>query len=299
MPRNNDDDFEPRPRRGRYEDDDERDLPPPRKSSNVGVILLIVGGVLLLVCGGGGALMIWGIRSAAKNVQQNMAQMAKEMEEQQQTAESRANLNRIGVAMHAYNDEKGALPNNSYEQRGRQSRPLLSWRVHILPYLGHGELYKKFNLNEPWDSPTNRPQVVQMPGVYAATDTRANAGVGRTYYRGFSHPGAIFEKPRNPGDQVPRVSLQAILDGTANTIFVVDAGEAIEWTKPEDIDWSPGRPRPTLGGAYPNLTYCLVLFASGEVREMRKAVPDQTLRNLIDRQDGNVIPDDWEHFDDR
>lgn len=299
MPRNSDDDYEPRPRRGRYEDDDERDLPPPRKSSNVGVILLIVGGVLLLVCGGGGALMIWGIRSAAKNVQQNMAQMAKEMEEAQQTTESRANLDRIGVAMHAHHDEKGAFPNNSYEQRGRQSRPLLSWRVHLLPYLGQGELYKKFNLNEPWDSPTNRPLLNQMPEVYATTMSKVNAGVGKTFYRGFSHAGAIFEKPRNPGEQAPRISLQAIPDGTSNTILVVDAGESIEWTKPEDLDWSPGRPRPSLGGAYPSVPYFLALMADGPMREVRRTVPDQTLRYLIDRQDGMIIPNDWEHFDDR
>jgi hypothetical protein len=188
----------------------------------------------------------------------------------------------------------GWLPSNSYGAPGKPTRPHLSWRVHILPYLGEQGLYSQFNLNEPWDSPANRRLLSQMPAIYGTPEARKKAGDGKTFYRGFSHRGAIFEKPAILGMQPPKINIGTIPDGTANTIFVVDAGEAIEWTRPDDIDWSPGRPRPALGGAYPNLPWVMVLMGNGNVVSMRRDVPDQTLRWLIDRQDGNVIPPNWE-----
>ena len=81
---------------------------------------------------------------------------------------------------------------------------------------------------------------------------------------------------------------------TEEALLVVDAGEAVEWTKPDDLDFAPGRPRPALGGAYPNLPFVLVLMADGTVQQMRKDVPDDTLRKLIDRKDGGVIPAGWQ-----
>jgi hypothetical protein len=68
----------------------------------------------------------------------------------------------------------------------------------------------------------------------------------------------------------------------------------VEWTKPDDIDWSPGRPRPALGGATPGLPFCYVLMGDGSVRRMRKDVDDQTFRNLVSYRDGWVIQPVWE-----
>ena len=36
-------------------------------------------------------------------------------------------------------------------------------------------------------------------------------------------------------------------------------------------------------------------MADGTVHNMRKDVPDDTLRKLIDRKDGSVIPAGWEY----
>jgi Protein of unknown function (DUF1559) len=297
-----DDNFDAdRPRRRRSYGDDEGERQPPPRKNNTGMILLIIGGVVLLVCGGGAAGVFFVLRSAAQNVAQAVKQAeaaqqqaAKEMEEEQQVEDTTQNLEQIGRALHLYSDAIGALPNNSYDLRGKQSRPLLSWRVHLLPYLNQEQLYKQFNLNEPWDSPVNFRLLSQMPAVYATTESRKKGLASKTYYRGFSHKGAIFEKPAAPGQQPPRITLAMIVDGTANTIFVVEAGEPIEWTKPEDLEWTPGRPKPSLGGPNPNLSFCMVLMVDGSVHRMRKTVPDLTLRWLIDRQDGNIIPPEWE-----
>ena len=76
---------------------------------------------------------------------------------------------------------------------------------------------------------------------------------------------------------------------------MIEAGEAIDWTRPEDIDWRPGQPRPPLGGIATSLSYCQILMMDGSVHKLRKDVPEQTFRWLIDRRDGNVIPQNWEH----
>src|SRR5205823_3426612 len=37
----------------------------------------------------------------------------------------------------------------------KTGKPLLSWRVAILPYIEQDALYNQFHLDEPWDSPNN------------------------------------------------------------------------------------------------------------------------------------------------
>ena len=44
----------------------------------------------------------------------------------------------------------------------------LSWRVHLLPYLGEEELYRRFRHAEPWFSDHNSKLIERMPAVYGA-----------------------------------------------------------------------------------------------------------------------------------
>jgi hypothetical protein len=52
------------------------------------------------------------------------------------------NLRQIGAAIHDYHDNYKKLPGNIVDQNGR---PLLSWRVAILPYMGQEQLYRQFD----------------------------------------------------------------------------------------------------------------------------------------------------------
>jgi hypothetical protein len=45
----------------------------------------------------------------------------------------------------------------------------LSWRVHILPFIGFNELYHEFKLDEAWDSPHNIKLLDKMPAIYLPT----------------------------------------------------------------------------------------------------------------------------------
>ncbi len=46
----------------------------------------------------------------------------------------------------------------------------LSWRVHLLPFLGHNALYKQFRLEEPWDSPHNQQLLSSMPRLLSGCE---------------------------------------------------------------------------------------------------------------------------------
>jgi hypothetical protein len=301
MPRRDDeldDDDRPRRRRPRDDEDDDRSPRPAARKSNTGMILAIVGGVLLLCCGGGGGVVYYLYVKAKKGVEQvkaNIDQAAQNINEAAEAENSRQNVMQIGTAIQAHQNALNTFPNNSYDTKNGRLRPLLSWRVHILPYIGEGNLYRQFKLDEPWDSPNNKALLNQMPMVYGTPEMNTRAGPGRTYYRGFSHAGAMFEKPANPGAQAPVLKRTDVTDGLVNTVMVVEAGEAVEWTKPEDLDFGPGRPRPTLGaGRTKVVTFVPALTCDGIAHRMRKDVSDQTLRWLVDRQDGNLIPPGWD-----
>src|SRR5262249_3382628 len=81
---------------------------------------------------------------------------------------SKNNLRQIGIAMNNCDAQSGQLPPGAiYSKDGK---PLLSWRVALLPYLESGDptLYGRFHLDEPWDSPHNIKLLNEMPAVYRA-----------------------------------------------------------------------------------------------------------------------------------
>jgi len=98
----------------------------------------------------------------------------------QQTAKN--NLAQIGLALHTYHDAYRALPPAAI--LSKDGKPLLSWRVAILPFIEQGPLAQQFRTDEPWDSPHNLKLLPQMPPLYApvgVTTKEAHA----TFYRGF------------------------------------------------------------------------------------------------------------------
>ena len=303
MPRPDDEYEDDRPRRRRPTDDE----PPPRASGNTALLIGLLVGGFVVCCGGIVGVGLWTYLRIEPDgdqvVQEPQAEQADEKpaagkSPAEADAElSKRNLVQIGTAMQNYESAYGAVVHNSYEtfkESGRPTgKPLLSWRVHLLPYLELGTLYRQFKMEEPWDSPNNQRLVSQMPDVYTTPDAARRAGTGRTYYRGFSHKGAVFEAPTPPQPPIRLRVPASFPDGSSITIAVVEAGEPTEWTRPDDIDLAPDRPRPSLGGVVPNLGYVHVLMMDGGVARMKKDVPEHLLRWLTDRQDRNVIANTW------
>jgi hypothetical protein len=77
---------------------------------------------------------------------------------------SRAQARQIMGAIQLYHSEYGVFP-PAYTV-DPQGRPLLSWRVLLLPYLEEHSLYEEFHFDEPWDSLHNRPLAARMPRIF-------------------------------------------------------------------------------------------------------------------------------------
>jgi hypothetical protein len=187
-------------------------------------------------------------------------------------------LKTIGLAMHNF---AASVSPNHFPAAAitKNGKPLLSWRVAILPYLDHKGLYDQFHLDEAWDSPHNRLLAEQIPDVYAPVTNKAEPR-GNTYYQVLSGPGALFEGSEGP-------TLSEIADGTPWTILVVEAAAAVPWTKPEDVLFDKDKPAPALGGQF--VTGFHVTFADGSARFIPKTIGASVLKALITPRGGETL----------
>jgi len=190
------------------------------------------------------------------------------------------NLKQIGLAMHNANSMNGAFPAAAIA--GPDGKPLLSWRVAILPFIGQESLYKQFKLDEPWDGPHNKALIAQMPATYLCPSF-ARPEPGMTTYRAFVGGGAAFD-PKRP------VKLDEFTDGTANTLLVVESRSAVPWTKPEDIDFNPQSPPSLLAAGSVHPGGFNALYADGSVRFVPSTTDPKTFRALITRAGGEAVP---------
>lgn len=191
---------------------------------------------------------------------------------QAQTVE---NLKRLAIALQNSHDTSGKLPAHaSYDPNGN---PLLSWRVHILPFLGQGALYKEFHLQEPWDSEHNRKLIARMPDVFK--NSKLNEP-GKTNYLAVVGKECVFDgSPQGIG-------LVQIPDGTAKTISLVeaDADQAVEWTKPQDWIFDRGHPTAGLGSLWGDHWYAT--FVSGHVLRVANSESSDAIGHHFTRAGG-------------
>jgi hypothetical protein len=209
--------------------------------------------------------------------------------------QSANNLKQIGIALHALHDSYGFFPSAGINDV--KGKPLLSWRVAILPFIEQGNLYTRFRFDEPWDSEHNKKLLPRMPSVYAPPPGVKTKQPHSTFYRGLAGKEALFvvggPSPGGVAGRLPRPSfgrrMVAITDGASSTLMVVEAGEAVPWTKPDDLVYDAKKLVPKLGGAFPEGFHAL--FADGAVRLIKKDIDEKTLRRLITVAGGEVI--DW------
>jgi hypothetical protein len=202
--------------------------------------------------------------------------------------DTQTNLKQIGVAMHNYHDVYKQFPNQAiYSKDGK---PLLSWRVAILPYIEQNHLFNQFKLNEPWDSPHNSELLLSMPPQYGNPLDRASANKGLTPYQVFVGEAGVEPRPVFVMSKTDAPKLLRITDGASNTLMVVESGEPVPWTAPQDIFYQPNRPLPKLGLSG---NFFFAVLADGHVRAYNTAkINEKNLRLLITMNDG--MPIDFE-----
>jgi len=187
------------------------------------------------------------------------------------------NLKQVGLALHNYHDANNAFPAAAVVDK--KGKPLLSWRVMILPYFDQDALCREFHLDEPWDSEHNKKLIEKMPPTYALPVKGSKPG--HTHYRVFVGNGAMW-------DWIQGTTLGQIADGTSNTWMVVEAEDGVPWTKPDELEFDPKQDLPKLGKAFKGGFHAL--YADGSVR-FYKTVP-KSAKAMITMAGGEVIVDD-------
>lgn len=210
------------------------------------------------------------------------------------------NLRQIGIAMHNHADTNLKLP--AHAICDEDGKPLLSWRVAILPYIEQQALYEQFHLDEPWDSEHNKALIAKMPETYANPTLFGGAAKHDHGDEGHDHDhddvsafktryvvplgdGTMF--PNGEDERERGVSFGAVTDGLSNTIMALEApkDKAVIWTKPDD--WELDLDEPS-AGLFEDGSLSVVM-GDGSVRTLRKGVADEILKALFTRAGGEVV----------
>jgi prepilin-type processing-associated H-X9-DG protein len=193
------------------------------------------------------------------------------------------NLKQIGLALMNYESSYGTFPPAAtFDSSGK---PLLSWRVLVLPYLEQNPLYQQFHLDESWDSPHNKPLSDIALNVYQCPSTEPSS---RT-----STPYQVIVDPRSMFTGKPvGVALDEVTDGPGNTVLVVEAAKAVPWSKPDDLAFAPAND-PTIGMGSNHQQGLNALFADGSVRYLKSTPADplspRVLQGIVTRNGGEVF----------
>jgi hypothetical protein len=189
-----------------------------------------------------------------------------------------SNLRQCGIAILNYEYTYKKMPAGAIVDKAT-GMPLLSWRVAILPFAEQQELYSKFKLDEPWDSPHNIKLVDQMPAFLKCPSSMVPNG--KTTYLAASSAEAAFH-PTVP------TKLASFTDGTSNTIMLVEVEDAhaVPWTAPMDFEPTPASVKNILGSNHFGGYH--VTMADCSVRFLEESLDAKELMALFTRAGGEV-----------
>jgi hypothetical protein len=200
-------------------------------------------------------------------------------------------LKNMALALNNYSATSGGfLPTADGSPTKRQPKLAgMSWRVYLLPFLEEMEVYRKLEEGKlplakdakPTDV-WNRPDLAKLSGSIFSSPIPGKTKEGwDTFYRVFIGNGAGFEAGKQL--HIPK----DFPDGTDKTIAVVEAAEAVPWTKPDELSYDAKKPLPKLGGLFPDGFYAA--FFDGNVRLIPHDTDEKTLRAMITRNGGEPI----------
>lgn len=200
---------------------------------------------------------------AARINEQNQAKAA--------AALSMNKVKNIATALLAYHKDKGKFPPAA--TLSKEGKPLLSWRVQILPYLGHNFLYKQFRQNEPWDSEHNKKFIRRIPPSFR--ESQENFDKGTTPFQAPVGIATLFT-PGGTGTN----SIQ-IINELSNTIMLVKVPEdkTAIWTKPEDWEIDISLPAKDLLKGFSNAI--VFACADGEVKAIPLKEAEEKIKSML------------------
>jgi len=133
----------------------------------------------------------------------------------------------IAIALRNYQSQWGVYP-PAYIS-GENGKPLHSWRVLLLPHLGHWSLYNRYRFDEPWDSEHNSQLIASRPDVFGCPLDREGANRAYTNYVLVTGPGTAYPSP----SEFP-IATEVASRWSALQVVEV-AGYSVLWTEPADL----------------------------------------------------------------
>lgn len=238
------------------------------KKSNVVVIVLIILAVLfvvaLCVIGLLVALLLPAVAQARSAAQRTMAQNS---------------ARQVSMALLNYETVYGEFP--AAQTTGDGSKPLLSWRVEVLPFLEEATIYERLQREQAWNGPANLP-FTNLP-VRAFTSPRCpdTDGTNRTAFVAVVGPDTVL---RADG---PR-KMREIADGAANTAMLLELFESdIAWAEPRDITVADAV---RLIQSCPDRGGLAVAMADGSVQNLPPSTSEETIIKMFNCSDGAASP---------
>ncbi len=196
------------------------------------------------------------------------------------------NFKQIGLALYLYHEKYGAFPPAYIADES--GRPMHSWRVLILPFLGEQQLYDEYRFDEPWNGPNNSRLKDRIVPRYNCRGDMKGPRLPATSMT--SYVAIVGPETAWPGEK--STTRADFTDPTAETLFVVETTNSnIRWSEPRDLlaaqiapvinsKSAPGLSSVHLGGAQ-------VLFADGHVEFLPEKLPAATVRAMLTRAGGD------------
>lgn len=197
------------------------------------------------------------------------------LKEVQRRSRAYANLQQLAEALQQYYREKNRYPQSFATTDS--GIPTLSWRVEILPYLGHQSLYEKFDFSKPWNMEPNKSLLQYIPDEFVSPERFDTS----TNYLLPAAKSFMFGQQRSP-------RLNQIEDGADNTIMLLEVNDslAVPWTQPTDyVPKDNKRLTQDLGGLRGDGTFAL--WANGWTVLLPGTLRDAQLYGVMTHESGD------------
>lgn len=176
------------------------------------------------------------------------------------------NMRQLALAMLNYESAYGHFPPAVVQHDSGQVH---SWRIAILPFLEEGEMYQAYRFDEPWNSEHNAAITKDMPPSFKhpASESESNA----CYFAAIG-PSTVFA----PGKLT---TFPDLLDGSSDTILLLEAKRDCHWAKPEDIPFADAIAGKSLGGF--NDGVITTVLCDGSVHSISNALTPEQMSSLL------------------